>query len=86
MTITHAVITQQSKLVKRATNLSLSADTLAEAKALGINISQACDAFLHDLVRQEKARRWKLEHAEFIDAYNQSIADEGLPLEEWRTF
>ena len=86
MTSTQTAIAQQNKSVKRATNLSLSADTLAEAKALGINISQACDAFLHDLVRQEKARRWKLEHAEFIDAYNRSVAEEGLPLEEWRTF
>jgi antitoxin CcdA len=86
MTVTHSAITQPVKSVKRATNLSLSADTLAEAKALGINISQACDSFLHELVRAEKARRWKLENADFIDAYNQSIAKDGLPLEEWRTF
>lgn len=86
MAITHTTISQATKPLKRATNLSLSADTLAEAKALGINVSQACDAFLRDLVRQEKSRRWKLEHAEYIDAYNRSVADEGLPLQEWRTF
>jgi antitoxin CcdA len=71
---------------KKATNLSLSADVLAEAKGLGINISQACDEFLRDLVRRERARRWKEENAEFIAAYNRIVEAEGVPLAEWRTF
>ncbi len=36
---------------KKATNITLSADVLTEAKALGINISQACDQYLRELVR-----------------------------------
>lgn len=71
---------------KKATNLSLSSDVLAEAKGLGINISQVCDDFLRDLVRRERARRWKEENAEFIEAYNRIVEAEGLPLAEWRTF
>lgn len=71
---------------KKATNITLSADVLTEAKALGINISQACDQFLRELVRGERERRWQQDHAEFIVAYNQTVEKEGLPLEKWRTF
>ncbi|NOV32472.1 type II toxin-antitoxin system CcdA family antitoxin [Methylomonas sp. ZR1] len=71
---------------KKATNITLSADVLAEAKALNINISQACDRYLRELVRGERERRWQQEHAEFIAAYNQTIEQDGLPLDEWRSF
>jgi len=71
---------------KKATNITLSADVLSEAKALGINISQACDQFLRDMVRQEQARRWQTDNAEFIAAYNEGIARDGLPLDAWRSF
>jgi len=71
---------------KKATNITLSADVLTEAKALGINLSQACDQFLRELVRKEHERRWLEEYGEFIDAYNQSVEMEGLPLDEWRGF
>jgi antitoxin CcdA len=72
--------------LKKATNITLSADVLREAKALGINISQACDQFLRQLVRQERQRRWQEDNAEFIAAYNRAVETEGLPLEEWRSF
>ncbi len=76
----------QSQGAKRAANLTLSTDVLAEAKALGINISKACDAHLRELVRKEKEARWKAEHADFIQAYNQTVAEESLPLDAWRSF
>ncbi|MCQ8106166.1 type II toxin-antitoxin system CcdA family antitoxin [Methylomonas sp. SURF-2] len=79
MAITHGV-------TKKATNITLSADVLAEAKALNINISQACDRYLRDLVRSEREKRWREEHAEFIAAYNQALEQDGLPLDEWRSF
>ncbi|MDX8399988.1 MAG: type II toxin-antitoxin system CcdA family antitoxin [Gallionellaceae bacterium] len=71
---------------KKATNITLSSDVLSEAKALGINISQACDKFLRDLVAREQERRWLSENAEFIAAYNASVERDGLPLDAWRTF
>ncbi|MDO8958451.1 MAG: type II toxin-antitoxin system CcdA family antitoxin [Rhodocyclaceae bacterium] len=71
---------------RKATNITLSADVLTEAKALGINISKSCDDFLRDLVARERASRWRTDHAEFIDAYNKIVAEEGLPLEQWRNF
>ena len=71
---------------KKATNITLSSDVLTEAKALGINISQSCDQFLRELVRNERDRRWQQDNADFIAAYNQTVADEGLPLDSWRSF
>ena len=71
---------------KKATNLTLSTEVLAEAKKLGINISKACDAFLESLVKQEKERLWKQENAKFMAEYNQITEEEGLPLDKWRTF
>ena len=82
----HDSIRTQGKALKKATNLTLNTEVLAEAKKLGINISKACDAFLESLVRQEKERLWKLENADFIVSYNKNIEDEGLPLDSWRTF
>ena len=71
---------------KRVANLTLSTEVLVDAKALGINISKACDMHLRELVRKEKEARWKAEHADFIQAYNQIVAEESLPLDAWRTF
>ncbi|MBU3629162.1 type II toxin-antitoxin system CcdA family antitoxin [Polynucleobacter sp. AP-Reno-20A-A9] len=78
----------KEKGLKKATNLMLSTEVLAEAKKLGINIPKACDAFLESLVRQEKERLWKLENAKFISEYNQITEEEeeGLPLDKWRAF
>ena len=79
--IIHDSTRTQDKVLKKATNLTLNTEVLAEAKKLGINISKACDAFLESLVRQEKERLWKLENADFIASYNKTIEDEGLPLD-----
>jgi len=71
---------------KRPTNLSLRGDVLDAAKALGLNVSQVCDARLREVVRQDQERRWRIEHADFIAAHNAIVEAEGLPLEAWRAF
>jgi len=71
---------------KRAVNLSLSADVLDEAKHLGFNVSQLCDAHLREQVRREHERRWRAEHAAFLAAYNTLVEAEGLPLQDWQGF
>lgn len=71
---------------KRATNLSLNAEVLDAAKALGINISRVCDSHLREVVRQEQERRWRTEHSDYIAAYNATVEAEGLPLDAWKTF
>ena len=71
---------------KKATNITLSAEVLAEARDYGINISQECEAHLRTVLQRERELRWRADHADFIAAYNQTVEAEGLPLTEWRSF
>lgn len=73
-------------LGKRAINLSLSSDVLLAAKQLDINISKVCDQHLRLVVQREQERQWREQHADFIAAYNGTIAAEGLPLDEWKSY
>lgn len=34
----------------------------------------------------ERDRQWQQDHAEFIVTYNETVADEGLSLDLWRSF
>ena len=59
---------------------------LDAAKALRINVSQVFDRLLREVVRQEQARLWRQEHADFVAAYNATLDAEGLPLAEFKAF
>ncbi len=86
MSVIHAPVSAKSQALKKATNLTLSLDVLEAAKALGLNVSQVCDQHLREVVAQEQQRRWRSEHADFIAAYNTTIEQEGLPLDNWRSY
>jgi|GEM_PF-1617086 len=60
---------------KRTANLSLRQDVLTDARALGINLSRACERHLCDLIRRERERRWRTEHADFVAAYNTTVEE-----------
>ena len=77
---------QSARLTRQRTNLTIDSTVLAEAKALGINISRACEAHLQEMVRQEKTRLWKEQHAKFLAHYNAEVERDGLPLDQWRQF
>jgi len=82
----HSRNPRQSNSGKRATNLTLSSDVLDAGKRLEINLSKVCDEYLREFVRREQERKWRLDHAEFVEAYNASVNAEGLPLGQWRSF
>jgi antitoxin CcdA len=71
---------------KKATNLSLNSKVLETAKELGMNISQTVDVLLAEEVKRRYWEKWKEENKEAMDAYNERIAREGLPLAKYRTF
>jgi antitoxin CcdA len=71
---------------RRATNVSLDSAHLAEARELGINISQACERGLVETLAEERARRWKQENRAAMESYNRYIEKHGLPLEDLRLF
>lgn len=72
--------------LKKATNVSLSTDLIAEAKALGINISQACERGLTAELAEVRSAHWRAENAGAIGAWNDFVEQEGLPLARHRQF
>ncbi|NCV64908.1 MAG: hypothetical protein EBW16_01575, partial [Burkholderiaceae bacterium] len=40
--------------LKKPVNLTISVQVLEDARKMGINISKVCDAFLTDLIKEEK--------------------------------
>lgn len=71
---------------RRATNVSLASDLVAEAKALDVNISRACEKGLRAECKAERERRWREENAEAIAACNAWVEEHGLPLARYRQF
>ncbi len=75
-----------TKAPKKATNLSINSDLLRQAKELNINLSQQVEGYLSELVRKTKEQQWREENADAIAAYNERVEQDGLPLEQYRTF
>lgn len=71
---------------KRPVNLSINARTLDLAKEMGMNLSQTVDSFLSAEVQRRYWERWNEDNKAAIEAYNQRIAKEGLPLAKYRSF
>lgn len=71
---------------RRSTNVSLSSQLVAEAKALRINVSRACESGLVAALKAERERQWKAENAGAFAAYNQWIEEHGVPLAEFQQF
>jgi antitoxin CcdA len=74
------------KKARKATNISLDPAHVAEARELGINLSQACEQGLVAALKEARWARWQEENREAFDSYNAWIAEHGLPLEKYRLF
>lgn len=73
--------------VRRAANLTVSADLLDEAQALDIDLSRAAEKGIARAVRAERAaRQWAEENADVVRSNNEYVAKYGLPLEKYRLF
>jgi antitoxin CcdA len=71
---------------RRATNVSLPAHLIEEARRLSINISQACEHGLEEQVRKTLRESWLEENREAIQASNAWVEKNGLPLAKYRQF
>jgi antitoxin CcdA len=71
---------------RRPTNVTLPVELVAEAKALNINVSQACERGLARSVAEARRTRWLEDNKEAIEAYNAMVERDGLPLDEFRQF
>lgn len=77
---------QAQPIPKKPTNLTLDQGLLAEARAFGVNLSQAAEAGLRSAVRDAKATAWKRENAKALETSNAWVESYGLPLEKYRSF
>ncbi len=63
---------------RRATNVSLSAALVEEAKELDINLSREFERHLEELVRERRADKWRAENKKAIDAYAKFFDRHGI--------
>jgi len=75
-----------SNPAKKATNLSIRADLLEDARALEINLSREFEKHLENVIRQHRAEQWKRDNRAAIEAYNAFVKEHGLWSDEFRTW
>ena len=62
---------------KKAANLSINSDLLRQARERRINLSQALELRLTELLREEKSEQWREENREALEEYNRRIEAQG---------
>lgn len=71
---------------KKNTNLSINSDLLQQAKERHINLSQALELRLAEILREEKRRDWQEQNKEAIEEYNRRIETRGAFSDGLRQF
>ena len=71
---------------KKTTSVSLAEPLLAEAKALGINVSQAAEDGVAAAVARRRREQWLQENAAAIQSYNEFVDRHGMVLDKYRLF
>ena len=71
---------------RRAANITLNAEMLGEAKALGINVSRACEGGLAAEIARVRRETWLAENGPALDSSNAFAEANGLPLAALRQF
>ena len=71
---------------KKTTSVSMAETLLAEARALGINVSQAAEEGLVRAVSARRAELWIQDNWEAIQSSNEYVEQQGLPLDRYRMF
>ncbi|MFM2043982.1 MAG: hypothetical protein RLY86_2558 [Pseudomonadota bacterium] len=69
---------------KQAANLSISGPLLAEARRLGLSLSQAAERGIDLAVTEAREAQWPEENREALESSNAFVARHGLPLARYR--
>jgi antitoxin CcdA len=78
------VMNAPGKISKKAVNVSIREDLIAEAKAFGTNISAVVERALEEEHRQKRREKWRADNREAMEAWNRWIEENGIPFEEIR--
>lgn len=71
---------------KRAVNLSIDAELVAEAKAAGTNLSAVLERALEQELKERRSEKWRQENRKAIEGHNKFIRKHGLLSDDWRKF
>ena len=71
---------------KKATNVSVNAALLLQAKALNINLSSTLEQALIAKLKQLQAEAWTTENKMAIDSYNRQVEQNGVFGDDLRAF
>ena len=71
---------------RKPVNVSLDENLVADAKAMGVNLSRACESGLAAELRAIRESQWIDENREAIESSNAWVAKNGLPLAKYRRF
>lgn len=71
---------------RKPTNVSLNPRLVADARALGVNVSRACESGLVIELKKAQVARWQADNEAAINAANRYVEMHGLPLEKYRLF
>lgn len=69
---------------KRPTNISLDVELVEAARALEINVSQACERGLAAEVRAAREASWLAGNRAALEGWNDWIEANGMPYDEFR--
>lgn len=71
---------------KRAVNVSVRAELVAEARAAGLNLSRTLEAALEARLAERRAAEWLARNREAIEAYNEHVERDGVFSDGLRSF
>ncbi|MES2716000.1 MAG: type II toxin-antitoxin system CcdA family antitoxin [Pseudomonadota bacterium] len=71
---------------RKPTNVSLAVGLVAEARALGVNVSQAAEVGIAAAVAQRRQERWLADNQAALQSSNVFVEQHGLPLAAYRNF
>ncbi len=77
---------ERVKSRKRAVNLSIDADLVAEAKSAGANMSAVLEAALRTELREVRKRKWQEENRAATESMNDYVRKHGLRYDNYRTW
>ena len=71
---------------RKPTNLTARPEVVAEARELGINLSDVFERGLQQAIAEARAALWREENRAALDSSNQWVEARGLPLAAKRLF
>lgn len=71
---------------RQRANLTIRPEYVAEARELGINLSEACERGLISAIAEARAAHWLDENREALESSNAWVEVNGLPLASKRLF